>query len=139
MILEMLLVISILDGDTIKVLDNQNNQLKVRLANIDAPEKKQPYGMKSKQMLSDLIGNKKVNLDCPKKDRYKRLICSITINDYDVNKHMIANGGAWVYRTYYKGEDYLIVEALANANGLGLWKTSEYKVIPPWEWRRQKH
>ena len=66
MILEMLLVISITDGDTIKVLSHDNEQLKIRLASIDAPERKQPYGTKSKQMLANFVGNQKVNLDCPK-------------------------------------------------------------------------
>jgi endonuclease YncB( thermonuclease family) len=56
MLLELSLVGAITDGDTIKVVDDQNQQHKIRLASIDAPERKQPYGLKSKQMLSDLIG-----------------------------------------------------------------------------------
>jgi len=137
MILEMLLVISITDGDTIKVLSHDNEQLKIRLASIDAPERKQPYGTKSKQMLANFVGNKKVNLDCPKKDRYGRLICTITLIDgVDVNRAMVANGGAWVYRKYYNGTDYLDAEKSAKTNSLGLWNTSEYQAVKPWEWRK---
>lgn len=133
----MLLVISIIDGDTVKVLNHQNEQLKIRLASIDAPERKQPYGAKSKQLLASLIGNKRVTLSCPKKDRYKRLICTITLpSGKDVNREMVINGGAWVYRKYYKGVDYINAEKYARFNKLGLWDTSEYKAIPPWEWRR---
>lgn len=54
MLLEMLLVVAITDGDTIKVLDKNNQQIKIRLASIDAPEQKQPFGMKSKQMLASV-------------------------------------------------------------------------------------
>ena len=138
MLLEMLLVVAITDGDTIKVLDSQNQQLKVRLASIDAPERKQPFGTKSKQMLAELIGNKRVNLDCSKKGRYQRQICTITLNGVDINREIVARGGAWVYRQYYKGTDYLEIESNAKSNHIGLWKTSEYQAIPPWEWRKNK-
>jgi len=140
MLLEMMLVIAITDGETVKVLSKDNQQLKIRLAAIDAPERKQPFGAKSKQMLSSFIGNERVNLDCPSKDRYNRLICTIRLRDgTDVNRAMVANGGAWVYRHYYKGSDYLNAEKQARDNGLGLWNTSEYKAIEPWKWRKQKH
>ncbi|WP_198266686.1 thermonuclease family protein [sulfur-oxidizing endosymbiont of Gigantopelta aegis] len=135
MFLEMILVIAITDGDTIKVLDKNNHQIKVRLASIDAPERKQPFGKKSKQMLANMIWNKRVNLDCPKKDRYQRLICTIIFYGVDINREMVATGGAWVYRKYYKGTDYLKVERYAKNHHLGLWNTSEYQAIPPWEWR----
>ena len=138
MLLELLLVVAITDGDTIKVLGSNNQQITVRLASIDAPERKQPFGTKSKQMLASLIGNKQVNLDCPKKDRYQRQICTITLNGIDINREMVARGGAWVYRKYYKGLDYLEVEDSARYNQLGLWNTSEYQAIPPWEWRKNK-
>lgn len=51
---------------------------------------------------------------------------------------MVARGGAWVYRRYYKGIDYLKLEANAKSNELGLWHTSEYQIIAPWEWRKRK-
>jgi len=63
-------------------------------------------------------------------------ICTITLNGVDINREMVARGGAWVYRQYYKGTDYLDIEFIAKSNKLGLWKTSEYQAIPPWEWRK---
>lgn len=138
MFLELVLVVAITDGDTIRVLDHNKQQIKVRLASIDAPERKQPFGTKSKQILASLIGNKRVDLNCPKKDRYKRQICTITLNGVDINREMVARGGAWVYRKYYKGTEYLELEANAKSNHIGLWSTSEYQAIPPWEWRKSK-
>jgi|TARA_R110001606_G_scaffold366348_1_gene521445 micrococcal nuclease len=138
MLLEMLLVIAITDGDTIKVLSNDNEHLKIRLAGIDAPERKQPFGTKSKIMLADLIGNERVNLDCPDKDRYGRLICDISLTDgTDINLSMVANGGAWVYSAYNNDIDYIHTEEEAKANKLGLWGASEYQIIEPWLWRKQ--
>ena len=137
MFIELALVVAITDGDTIKVFDGQE-QKKIRLASIDAPERKQPFGMKSKQMLTDLLAGKRVSLDCPSVDRYKRLICTIWLDGEDVNRAMVSNGGAWVYRKYYKGTDYLAVEREATSAAVGLWGISEYKAIPPWDWRKGK-
>lgn len=137
MLLELVLVVAITDGDTIKVLDHQNQQHKIRLASIDAPERKQPYGLKSKQMLSDLLGKERVTLDCPSRDLYKRLICTVWLDGIDVNRRMVKQGGAWVYRKYYKGSEYYLAEEGAKESGAGLWNTSEYASVPPWEWRKR--
>lgn len=131
MLLELALVVAITDGDTVKVLVHNNQQYKIRLASIDAPERKQPYGLKAKQLLAELIGMQRVDLDCPSKDRYKRLICTITYNGLDINREMVRQGGAWVYRKYYKGTDYYAAENEAKAAHAGLWKTAEYQAIAP--------
>lgn len=136
LLLELALVVAITDGDTIKVLDHQNEQHKIRLASIDAPERKQPYGLKSKQILSDLVGKQKVTLDCPTKDRYQRLICTVWLDGIDINRLMVSHGAAWVYRKYYKGTDYYQAETEAKDSNKGLWNTSEYRAIPPWDWRK---
>lgn len=130
-------VIKITDGDTVHILDSSNEKHKIRLADIDAPERKQPFGNKSKQMLSGFIFGKTVTADCTKKDRYRRDICTIYHDERNFNATMVANGGAWVYRKYYKGSEYYELEKTAQKDGLGLWNTSEYQSIPPWEWRRK--
>lgn len=130
-------VTKVTDGDTIHILDSSHENHKIRLADIDAPERKQPFGNKSKQMLSSLIFSKVVTADCTNKDRYKRDICTIYYNEINVNAKMVVDGGAWVYRKYYKGSEYYTLETQAKKDGLGLWNTSEYQSIPPWEWRRK--
>lgn len=141
MLLEMLLVISVIDGDTIKVIDKQHQSLsiKVRLASIDAPERGQPFGNRSKQMLAGMIAGKSVNLDCPSQDRYQRYICTVSDSaGLNVNREMVKQGGAWVYRQYYSGTEYIQLENQARSQRRGLWHTSEYQAVPPWEWRRQQ-
>jgi len=88
-------VVGISDGDTITVLDSSKKQHKIRLAGIDAPEKKQPFGQASKVHLSDLVFGKNVVLDCGKTDRYKREICIVMINGQDANLAQVRAGLAW--------------------------------------------
>lgn len=125
-------VVSIHDGDTITILQNKQ-QIKVRLFGIDAPELKQPYGKKSKQFLANLIAGKVVEVEENGKDRYKRTIGLIYLNDKDINAQMVANGYAWAYRKFSKR--YTAQESKAKKQGLGLWRDKE--PIPPWKWRRR--
>ncbi len=131
-------VIKITDGDTVTVMTTDHSKYKIRLSGIDAPERKQPFGKKSKQMLSRFIGKKMITAKCTGKDRYKRHICTIYLNGNDINAEMVANGGAWVYRKHYKGSYYYTLENQAKVKKLGLWRTSEAQAIPPWQWRHRK-
>jgi endonuclease YncB( thermonuclease family) len=73
-------VVAISDGDTITVLDPDNRQHKIRLAGIDAPEKGQTFGERSKQSLSALVFQRRVEAHCHKKDRYGREICAAFVS-----------------------------------------------------------
>lgn len=134
-------VVAVTDGDTIKVLDSQTQQHKIRLAGIDAPEKSQPFGHRSKQHLSDLVFGKQVTLDCNKIDRYRREICVVLVDGKDANLGQVAAGLAWWYRKYAKEQsaqqrvDYEAAEDSARSGRLGLW--IEPDPMPPWEWRHR--
>ena len=78
-------VVGVADGDTITVLDNTNTQHKIRLAGIDAPEKKQPFGNVSKKSLSDLVYGKQVSVDYNKQDRYGRTVGKVMAEGVDAN------------------------------------------------------
>ena len=54
--------VAIADGDTLTVLTASRQQHEIRLAEIDAPEKSQPFGTKSKQSLSDLCFGKEAEV-----------------------------------------------------------------------------
>lgn len=90
-------VIKITDGDTVHVLLNDNNKEKIRLAGIDAPERKQAFGNKSKQYLADLIGAEIVIVEYNKRDRYGRIIGKILFEGRDINLEMVHAGFAWHY------------------------------------------
>lgn len=117
-------VIGVMDGDTIKILTSNKKQYKIRLSNIDAPEKRQAYGNKSKWFLSDLIYRKNVTVQYSKRDRYGRVIGRVYLGNMDINKEMVQNGYAWVYRRYSKDTTLIRLEDYARSNQVGLWKDS---------------
>ena len=135
-------VVSVSDGDTIKVLDATNTQHKIRLQGIDAPEKAQPFGQKSKQSLSQLVYNKQVTVEYQKKDKYGRTLGKVILNGTDVCLEQIKLGMAWHYKQYKSDqpkedrETYAQVEQTARVQAVGLWK--DKMPNPPWEYRKQQ-
>ena len=135
-------VVGVTDGDTITVLDHQNVQHRIRIASIDAPERKQPYYSRSKEYLSQWIFNRSVVVESVKRDKYKRIIGQIFLDGHDIGLEQVRAGMAWWYRAYSKEQEpedrelYEKAELAAKERKLGLWRDST--PIPPWEWRRQK-
>ncbi|MFB2578244.1 MULTISPECIES: thermonuclease family protein [unclassified Acinetobacter] len=124
-------VVAVIDGDTIDIsLDG--SKTRVRLANIDAPEKAQKYGTQAKQKLADLLLNKSIYLQKLGKDKYGRTLGTDTVNGLNINKEMVKSGYAWAYMTgdvYYNQ-----LQLQAQREKLGLWADSN--PIPPNEWRK---
>lgn len=89
-------VVSIADGDTLTLLADRQ-QHRIRLAGIDAPEKAQPFGNRSRQHLGELTFQKMVVADCPKVDRWGRLVCKVTADDQDVVRLHHSAGGFSLY------------------------------------------
>lgn len=132
-------VIHVTDGDTVTLLDDAREQYKIRLYGIDAPERKQPYGAKSTDLLAGMVKGKTIRAVCANADRYGRNVCTLYDGMTDVNAEMVRQGGAWVYRKYYgKTGAYYALEDEARKAGRGLWHTSEYQAVEPWEWRKQQ-
>jgi endonuclease YncB( thermonuclease family) len=128
-------VISITDGDTLKVL-NKNQQVKIRLAEIDCPERGQPWGNKAKQALSGYTFQKTVTIDPVTKDRYGRTVATVIVEGENVNKMMVQQGHCWVYRRYVQDPEFFDLENEARTGKRGLWSLLETERVPPWEWRK---
>ncbi len=130
-------VVGITDGDTFKLLTQDSTLIKVRLANIDCPEKKQPYSASAKQFVSDAIFNKTVTIQVLNKDRYRRSIANVSYNDsLNLSYQLVKNGLAWHYVKYSKDSLLQGFENSARDRKIGLWK--EKNPIPPWQWRANK-
>lgn len=130
-------VVGVSDGDTITVLRDAHDQVKVRLYGIDAPESGQPHGRASKANLSALVYGKIVEVEPVEKDRYGRLVARISESGKSVNAEQIRSGYAWLYREYCAGpmcQEWGQVEAQAQSMRTGLW--SDATPVAPWEWRR---
>lgn len=144
-------VVAVSDGDTVTVLDSDHSQHKIRLMGIDAPEKAQAYGQRSKQHLSSLVFGKDVLIEWHKRDRYQRIVgrvlvaqpgcspCDMTI---DAGLEQIRSGLAWWYRQYAKEqapEDrklYETAEMQARESQVGLWRDPD--PVPPWDYRHKR-
>lgn len=128
------------DGDTVTVLDEQKQQHKIRLAGIDAPEKRQPFGQRSKEALSDSVFGKVVSVEWEKLDRYGRIVGKIIVDAKDVNLSQVEAGLAWWYQKYSAEQSvadqqlYAQAEDVAKLERLGLWSDSE--PVAPWDWRK---
>ena len=145
-------VVAIADGDTITVLDARKTQHRIRLAGIDAPERGQPGGQRSKESLSALVYDQPVRVESNKRDRFDRIVgkvrvafpdspcrgkpdCPMTL---DAGLAQITMGCAWWLRKYadeQSPEDrarYEFAEQEARAKKAGLWRDGT--AVPPWEW-----
>jgi endonuclease YncB( thermonuclease family) len=126
-------VVSVLDGDTLIVLTPEKRQIKVRLVEIDAPEKSQAYGQRSKQSLSELVFGKQIRVKQQDRDRYGRVVGRVYVGGLDINAEQVKRGMAWVYRKYARDQALFSLEQEAKNVKRGLW--SDPHTIPPWEYR----
>ncbi len=129
-------VVGVTDGDTVTVLDEQNQQHRVRLAEIDAPERGQPWGNRSRQALTALVFGKTVSVRETDTDRYGRVVARLFADGSDVNRAMVEQGHAWAYRQYLTDQTLIATEGRARQGRVGLWSMSDQETVAPWEWRR---
>ncbi len=135
-------VIRVADGDTLTIRNTENQ--KIRLASIDAPEKKssskrlgQPYSEPSRLFLSNLVAGKTITVLCFETDRYGRHICDIPVNQTTVNRLLVEAGLAWANQQadgkYLRDNELLVLEQQARDAKRGLWV--EPQAVAPWVWR----
>ena len=135
-------VVGVSDGDTVTVLDASNKQHKIRLSGIDAPEKAQAYGQKSKESLSEMVFGKTVDVEWTKRDRYGRTVGKIMLNGVDICLEQVKRGMAWHYKQYQQEQPapdivaYAESEILARNNRMGLWQ--DLAPIEPSVFRKKK-
>ncbi|MEW6166043.1 MAG: thermonuclease family protein [Pseudomonadota bacterium] len=135
-------VVGVVDGDTIDVLVGEREFHRIRLAGIDAPEKKQPYGQQAKRRMADLVFGKPVSVEFAKRDKYKRIVGVVQLNGTDTGLNLIRAGLAWHYKKYQVEQPleeraaYADAEAVARNARAGLW--SDVNPAPPWIWRHKR-
>jgi micrococcal nuclease len=127
-------LVKVLDGDTVEVMHDGKAE-RIRLAQIDCPEKNQPYGQASKRYVLDIAAHKIVTVQVETVDRYGRTVGEIFLPDgANLNKQIVGDGYAWQYKRYSKDPEYGDLEEKARTAKLGLWQ--DMSPVPPWEWRR---
>lgn len=128
-------VVSVKDGDTVEVI-RAGKAARVRLAEVDAPEKSQAYGQQAKRFLSELVFGKQVQVWVTDTDRYGRLVARLTLSDgRDVNRELVKAGFAWWYKQYSKDASLGALQDEARAAKRGLW--ADPAPVEPWLFRRK--
>mgnify|MGYP003386122731 CR=1 FL=1 len=130
-------VVAITDGDTIKVIVF-GEQVKIRLAGIDCPEKKQPWGREATEAISDLVAGQNVIIEKLTIDRYGRTIARVFVDGVNVNRALVESGNCWVYPRYAKDQKLFTLQDEAKTAQRGLWKLSKSERVAPWEWRKAR-
>lgn len=129
-------VIHISDGDTITVLNDTNEHIKIRLNGIDCPEKGQAYGKKSEQFTKDLVHGKMVTIQAYDQDKYGRTIGDVILEDgRNLSQELVEAGYAWWFFKYSDDEQLGILEVKAKIAKVGLWV--DINPVPPWIYRHR--
>ena len=130
-------VIGISDGDTIDVLNADNQKLRLRLNAIDCPETGQPFGSNAKQFVSQRVGGQMVRIVERDRDRYGRIVAEVyDASSQSLNVALVRAGLAWHYKAYAADrKDVAAAESEARTQLRGLWSGS-HRPIAPWDWRQ---
>jgi endonuclease YncB( thermonuclease family) len=139
---------SVYDGDTFRVIDPNGQELKLRVACIDAPEKKQALGIESRDYLRSLLAKNPNKLIVVEKERegYGRMVAEIFIptgkgdEEIPISGMMIKDGMAYYYAQYSKNcsdnaERYAQLEKEAKRSRVGVWKNPN--AMKPSEFRKR--
>ncbi len=121
------------DGDTVKIIDG-TKIYKLRITDIDAPERTQAYGLKSRRALMKLCKNASVQVQLLGTDKYQRKLGKLECNNQDASFYMLKNGYAWFYQQYSSDSALELAELEARNNKRGLWQNQH--PTPPWVWRK---
>ncbi|WP_419900761.1 thermonuclease family protein [Roseomonas sp. USHLN139] len=131
-------VVAIADGDTLTLLTAERRQVRIRLAGIDTPESRQPYGTRARQELAGLAFRQQVRIEVQDVDRYGRTVGTVFVGRSNINAEMVRRGAAWVYGRYNKDPALPRLEVAARQARAGLWALPPAERVPPWEWRRPR-
>jgi endonuclease YncB( thermonuclease family) len=126
-------VIAVLDGDTLLVQAGPF-QAKVRLVNIDAPEKAQPFGDKALASLQSLVGGKEVQIESRAADQYGRTLALVSVGGMNVNQEQVRRGMAWAYSRSREAKSYVALQGEAQLARRGLWQQAD--PVMPSRWRK---
>jgi endonuclease YncB( thermonuclease family) len=127
-------VIWVMDGDTVLVLKT-GQKIKIRLANIDAPEKSQDFGIASRDALIAMVQHKEIQVEPVTIDKYGRLVALLTVDGLKVNEEQVKQGMAWEYSSYHSDRHYIALQQEAQQARRGLW--IQPNPVPPWVWRKE--
>ena len=133
------LVVAIADGDTLTARcgpPGAYHQLQVRVAAIDAPERRQAFGQRACQQLATLCFRQQARIQPLSQDAYGRAVADVQCRGQDAGQAQVRAGMAWVYTAYAQGHPQLApLQRQARGQRLGLW--SQPRPVAPWVYRHR--
>lgn len=132
------LVVGVADGDTLTArcdVDGEPVTVTVRLSQIDAPEKRQPWGDRSREHLAALCFNKPATVHEETRDRNRRMVARVVCAGVDANAEQVREGMAWVFDRYVTDRSLYAVQDNAREARRGVWRDPD--PMPPWVWRKR--
>lgn len=129
-------VVAVLDGDTVLVVatGRGGRPIKVRLADIDAPEKDQSWGGEASRALAEKVLRREVDVETRARDKYGRTVARLLMGRRDICAEMVREGNAWEYSFHHVERKLIALQKSAQVDRRGLWKSA--RPVPPWEWRK---
>lgn len=127
-------VIAVMDGDTLLVI-RDGHPVKVRFAEIDAPEKAQPFGMASQKSLAEMVMGKQIKVVSRAVDDYGRLVATVYAGEINVNREQVRRGMAWEYSRFHSNRKLMALQREAQQARRGLWAGED--PAEPSLWRKQ--
>ena len=128
-------VVKIADGDTLTLLTADKKRHRIRLGEIDAPERKQAYGRASQKALTALCAKQKAVVRILDTDQYDRIVGRVECKGIDANEEQVRTGMAWVYPQHVRDRSLYALQDQAKKDKKGLWR--DKTPIPPWEYRKR--
>jgi endonuclease YncB( thermonuclease family) len=130
-------VVGVIDGDTLVVQDAAKKRHTVRLAEIDAPERQQPFYMEASRSLARLCLHKSAQVQWSERDRRKRYVGYVSCAGKDANAEQLRRGMAWASPQSAKPTSALYeLETYARLRHIGLWR--DENPVAPWEFAKGK-
>ena len=134
-------IFAVIDGDTVLFKPDHHAAesrafLKIRLADIDAPESDQPHGSAATRALSKLVLHRQAEVETVATDAYGRKIAHIRLGTVWVNRELVQRGHAWASTRYRRDPMLVKAQRVARNAGRGLWRDAA--PTPPWVWRREQ-
>lgn len=127
--------VKVYDGDTFTLVTDSNQEIRVRVVGIDAPEKNQEHGIESRDFARRLIENKTVTVYLESGETYgRKLAVVITSSGKHFNYEMVVNGHAWHYNHYNSDKFLSTSQNMAKNNKIGLWASDS--PVAPWDWKK---
>ena len=133
-------IVSIIDGNTLLLVDAMNTQHPIGLAGADSPERGQDFGPQARSKLAAMAFNRQASADCQRRDHNQRQICLVRVAGMDVGLEQVRAGLAWWDRQYagqqtsQERASYEQAEFDAKTHRRGLWNSKN--PVAPWEWRK---